>query len=625
MRALAIWICCCAYLNCAGWILSAIHELNFFGYAMALISGAGALVFWRRKTSKTFWPQIHWQKFFRRWRKPFPLAFFVVAALAFLGGAIHAPNNYDAMTYRLPRILNWLAVGHWFWIPGINERMNYSTTAWEWLATPFFVLFHSDRGLFLINIIGYLLMPGMLFAIFRKLGVARNVAWAWMWILPLAYGYATQAGSIGNDSLGAIFFLASICFGLRARRSGKISDIWLAGLAAALMTGTKLSNLPLLLPCLVAVWPVLLKLRERLATGFAVGCAAILVSAAPTIALNQIYTGSWTGDPDDSSGIRVKSPPGAFFGNSVLLIRQSFMPPVLPGAHKVNRVLNDKMPASWRQFLEEKFPRYSMANLNELPQEESAGLGLGVTFLLLAGFFAAICGVGRRYSNFRIGSKIPFVAFAAWVALLVYMLKMGSEAAARLMLPYYSLVIVPFLLLRAQQWLLHSRFWKVFMLLAALSVLPAIILSPSRPLLPMRTISGQIFAHHPGSIAAQRLASVYSAYAHRNDALAPLREQLPGDATTIGFVAGADDADYSLWRPFGKRRVIYLQKVIQNSAAIPDGVEWIAVKQSVWQEFTDVPLDEWAAQHHARRVFSVPITTIIAWGPEPWCLLHIQK
>jgi hypothetical protein len=623
MRAAAIWICCCAYLNGVGWILSAIHQLNFLGYTVALILGIVALLFWRKKNSEFFLLQIRWQKFLRRLRKPFPLAFFIVAVLAFFGGAVHAPNNYDAMTYRLPRILNWLAAGHWFWILSINERMNYSMTAWEWLATPFFALFKSDRGLFLINI-AVLFMPGMLFSIFRKLGVARKVAWMWMWILPLAYGYALQMGSAGNDLTGTIFLLASVFFGLRARDSKKISDLWLAGLAAALMTSSKLSNLPLLLPCLIAVWPALKELRKKIFVSFIVACAAILISAAPTIVLNQIHTGSWTGDPNDSSGIRVKSPLSALLGNGILLMQQSFMPPVLPDAHKINPVLNDEMPASWQQTLRENFPRYYFAKLNELPQEESAGLGLGVTLLLLVGLSAVIFRVVKN-SRIEIFSQTSLFAFAAWIAALVYMLKMGSEATARLMLPYYPLVIVPFLLLPSQNYLLRFRAWKIFCMLAVLSVLPAIILSPSRPLLPMEKISKQLAAHHPASVTAQRLASVYFVYAHRNDSLAPLREHLPDDVKVIGFVAGSDDTDYSLWRPIGKRKVVYLQNDIKSSDAIPDSVKWIAVKQKSWRKFSNLPLETWAMQHQAQIVFSNSITTLVSRGPETWLLLHIQK
>ena len=130
----------------------------------------------------------------------------------------------------------------------------------------------------MINALGFLLLPGLLFAVFRRLGVARKVAWTWMWLLPLAYGYLTQAGSIGNDLLGALFGLLSVYFGLRARASKNVSDVWLAGLAAALLTGTKLSNLPLALPCLVAVWPALGLLKKNLAGTVAVAAVAVVVS-----------------------------------------------------------------------------------------------------------------------------------------------------------------------------------------------------------------------------------------------------------------------------------------------------------------------------------------------------------
>ena len=541
--------------------------------------------------------------------------------MAFVGGAIYPPNNYDALTYRLPRMLNWLAAGHWFWIPTANDRMNYSACAWEWTAMPFFALLRSDRGLFLVNAIGFLLMPGLLFSIFRRLGVARKVAWTWMWILPLAYGYATQAGSIGNDFTGTLFGLISVYYGLRACRSQDVKDVWLATLAAALMTDAKLSNLPLLLPCLVAVWPALPRLRERWIAGVAVMAVAALVSAAPIMALNQLHTGSWSGDPKNLSKIQIKSPAAAFLGNSLLLSQQSFMPPVLPAAHKVNDWLDEKMPDSWRTTLAEKFPRYRLNGLNELPQEEGAGLGLGVTLLLLAAIGIATCGFIRKRSF----PKISYVGLAAWVSVLFFMFKMGSEATARLLLPYYPLAVVPILLLPIQECLLQFRAWKIFTVLAALSVLPAVVLSPSRPLWPALSASEWLLRHYPDKPAAQRTAAVYTTYEHRNDALAPLRASLPDGVLKIGFLAGGNDTDYSLWRPFGLRQVEYLQSGADRSINVPDGVEWIVVKRAAWQDVSDVPLETWAAQHHAKITLSVPIATIVSWGEQTWCVLHIEK
>ena len=625
MRAIALWIWICAYLNAAGWMLSALHELNARGYAVTLLLGLAALAVWQKQTAPEFFPGIRRAKLGRRFRRPFPAIFLLVAGLAFLGGVRHAPDNYDALTYRLPRLLNWLAAGHWLWIPTVNERMNYSTTGWEWLATPFFALLRSDRGLFLINLTGFLLMPGLLFSVWRQLGVARRVAWTWMWILPLAYGYATQAGSAGNDLAGAIFCLASVHFGLRARRSGRVSDVWLAGLSAALMTSAKLSNLPLLLPCLVAVWPALPRLRQRPLTSAAIAAIAALISAAPTVALNEIHTGSWTGDPHNSDKLEIKSPTAALLGNGLLLLQQSFMPPALPGAHQVNAWLNAQLPGSWRQTLTEKFPRFNQTQLNELPQEEGAGLGLGVTLLLLSGAVAAAGSAGRNSSKAKIVMPGLLVGFAAWAAALFYMMTMGSETAARLMLPYYPLAAVPILLLPAQNHWLRFRAWRIFAALAALSVLPAIILSPARPLLPVVALSESWAQHHPGSAAARRLATVYATYARRNDSLAPLRDALRGDPQKIGFAAGDNDTDYSLWRPFGWRQVIELQTDDRKSVEVPDDIEWIVVKRAAWPEFSSAPLEEWAARHHAKIMLSVPIVTLVSWGEQDWCLLRIDN
>jgi len=621
MRAAAIWICCCAYLNCLGWFLSAVHQLNATGYAIGLLVGVALLFIWKKNTPATVLPKRRFPRW--RFRKVLPLIFLVVAGLEILGGLIYTPNNYDALTYRLPRLLNWLSAGHWFWIPAINERVNYSTPAWEWTGMPFLAILRSDRGMFLIDVVSFLLMPGLLFSVFRRLKVSRKVAWTWMWILPLAYGYATQAGSVGNDLTGAVLALAAVAFGLRARTSGKAQDIWLCGLAAALMTGTKLSNVPLLLPCLIAVAPALIHLRKQVLGSVAVTVVALVICCAPIVVLNQINTGAWTGDPKNTSQIQTKSPPAAFLGNSLLLAQQSFMPPVLPGVHKFYDKLNDKLPASWQQTLHEKFPRYYSNRPNELPQEEVAGLGLGITALLLLAVATAIACPGKNLPAILTISSTTLVGYAAWISVLFYMLKMGSEATARLMLPYYPLAIVPILLLPAQKWLQQFRAWKILAVGAVLCVIPAIILSPSRPMFPLAALT-RFVQNHPQSSTIQRLATVYSTYANRNDSLAPLRTGLPAGVKKVGYLAGSNDTDYSLWRPFGEHQVVYIQDAVKNSTPLPNDVEWLVVKRVTWPEYSKLSLEDWAAQNHAKIVQSVSMVTIVAWGEQTWCLLHVE-
>jgi hypothetical protein len=63
----------------------------------------------------------------------------------------------------------------------------------------------------------------------------------------------------------------------------------------------------------------------------------------------------------------------------------------------------------------------------------------------------------------------------------------------------------------------------------------------------------------------------------------------------------------------------------QKSVGVPDDVEWIVVKRTTWPELSALSLEDWTAEHRAKIVLSVPITTVVAWGAETWCLLHVEK
>jgi hypothetical protein len=617
LKPAAVFVWLCAWLNFSGWALSALHQLNAGGYAVSLLLFAAGVWWWAPPRAGEIFSRASGAKLCRRFRRPLPALFLLVTVLIFLGGALYAPSNFDALTYRLPRLLNWWLAGHWFWIPTFNARMNYSGVAWEWIALPFLVLTHSDRALFLINALGFLLLPGLLFAIFRRLGVARRVAWTWMWLLPLAYGYVTQAGSIGNDLLGAIFCLLAVDFGLRARRSGRVSDVWLAGLAAALLTGVKLSNLPLALPCLVAVWPALGSLRKKIWGSLAVTVVAALISALPLMALNYRHTGSWNGDPHNAYKMQIANPVLGFLGNSFLLAEQSLMPPVLPGSNRLNHRLTELLPAT----VQKGFVHLASNKLNEIPVEEGAGLGLGVTLPLLLIVVAAAA--GGSIKNVR--ALLPPVALAAWVAVVFYMAKMGSEAGPRLLLPYYPLAMVPFLLLPAPARWLRRRAGRGFLFLLALGVLPVLILSVARPLWPAQTLSEKLAAAQPQNPTLQRLATTYATYAHRNDLLAPLRAKLPPEVQVIGFIAGSNDTDYSLWPPLGRRQVKYPRADPGDFLQHPEATGWVVIKENVWPELSPVPLATWVAAHHGTIVFTLPITELVSWGPENWCLVHFDS
>ena len=428
--AIVIWVWFCAWLNFAGWTLSALHELNMRGYAVALAAGFVVLLVWRKKTSARILPQIRWPKLRRRFRRPFPLAFCILASLAFLGGLLYPPTNYDALAYRLPRVLHWLAADQWHWIHTMFPRVNQRACGVEWVSAPFLALLKTDRLLFLINITSFLLLPGLAFSVFTRLGVRRRVAWHWMWIVPTGYCFLLQAGSAGNDLFGAPFALAAVDFALRAKISKKPGDVFASILAAALMTGAKTSNLPLLLPWGIAIFPSLKLIFRRPALATAVCLLAISASFLPTAALNAHFCGDWTGWK--SEGTPNNAPLLRMSANTLLITVQNLTPPVFPVANQWNHAVQRLLPQQLSRRLHEAFvePDAAEFHTGEMQTEEGAGLGFGVTVLLFISVAVVAAKRGRAGLKLQLNSTgaswQSALRLAPWISLLVALEPVGG-------------------------------------------------------------------------------------------------------------------------------------------------------------------------------------------------------
>ena len=216
LRAVKIWLWISVLMSVAGWSLSALGELNPMGYAVFGLVVAALFAFGR----KAFGWEVpvtgfNWRRTRRRFRRWLPASFAVLAFLVFLGGALYPPSNHAAFTYRTPRVLHWLMDGHWYWIHTADYRMNDRACGFEWLTAPLLLFTKSDRGLFLINFVSFLLLPGLIFSMFTRLGVRPRVAWYWMWLLPTGYNFLLQAGSVANDTFPTVYALAAMDFGDR--------------------------------------------------------------------------------------------------------------------------------------------------------------------------------------------------------------------------------------------------------------------------------------------------------------------------------------------------------------------------------------------------------------------------
>ncbi|HXE42492.1 MAG TPA: hypothetical protein VN516_05665, partial [Candidatus Baltobacteraceae bacterium] len=374
-----IWIWISALATLAGWTLSAFEELNRPGYLTSLALAALVVFIFRKKFDLGF-EKSFTQKILHRWRRPLPFCFAVFAILIFISGVIHAPDNYTGLAYRVGRILQWLSHGHWFWISTEDYRMNDRACGFEWLAAPVLLFTNSTRGLFLLNFLPFLLLPGLIFSIFTKLGVGARVAWQWMWLLPTGYIFLLQAASIANDAFPTVYALAAIDFALRAKKTNRFSDFALSILAAALLTGAKASNLPLLLPWMILIFPQIQLLRKKFAATAIIVLLAATISFLPTAILNSFYCGDWSGAKLEPPVMIVKNPIVAVAGNSFQLFLDNFCPPFFPLASWWNSHASQFLP----QTLISVSNHFDTGffQLGELPTEDWAGLGFGLSILL---------------------------------------------------------------------------------------------------------------------------------------------------------------------------------------------------------------------------------------------------
>jgi hypothetical protein len=617
---LALWILFSAWSSLSGWCLSAIGCLDPMGIVLSYALFLALLILfrdhWRGKGGLRFGRVL-------RFRFLAPKLWLFLAVLAFVGGMAYSPNNYDYLSYRFPRVLNWSWEHGWYWIPTINTRINYSGVGFEWLMVPSFVLFKTDRFFFLINFIAYLLLPGLVFFVFTRLGISRRIAWWWMWVLPSGYCYVLQAASAGNDSFAAVYFLASLRFLFQAKASAPARNLLLSCLAIALMTGAKASNLPLVLPWLLAV---IIHGGQILRNTKPATLAFILISSAavsflPMAILNIRFTGDYSGDPDNRTLIKISNPLVGVVCNSLQIAKDNLEPPILPGSVDWKFMLPSGLRPEFRHY----FPRLSL-QWGELQIEEGAGAGLGVV-LFAGAFIVAGTGAAFRAPRLRVGfnHRALWITGSVAIALLVYMSKMGSESTSRLIAAYYpGLVAGAMVMVALDGRVVRRGVFRWLAYIAMLSAIPVLILCPARPLFPVQLVSEIISASPMPTGVAARFNDVYRVYALRSDAYRELLASIPPGERTIGLLQNGNASVAPLWRPFGSRKIIEVTPQDSVEELKAKGIHLVFVSQVALATTYHIDLAFLMTKWSASLLAEKEIFLFAHTGPEPWYLLQLK-
>lgn len=629
---LEIWLLYAATCSAAGWFFSFFRILNapaylvlhiFFFISIALLYRSQLEYLFRpctlHKIRARFFPARRSHEHPLSLRLLLPAAFFLLAFLALIAGSIYSPNNFDALTYRLPRVLYWLQDSGWSWIHTINVRLNNRATGFEWLIAPQLSLLHTDRLLFLLNYFSFLLLPGLLFCLLRECRAQARTAWLWMWTFPTGYGYLLQAGSICNDAYATVYALSATTLALRFAHHRKSRDLLFCLLSCALLTGAKASNLPLLLPVfllLIFSWKSLLHAWRPL---LAISLPLILASLIPVSYLNWKYCGDWTGTRLESSRF-VSSPWIGLVGNFGQILAQNFSPTVLPNARALDSTLQSLLPSLIREPLRLDFEGGFTFGLGELPTEAS-GFGFGLSLLLIIASIFSIPSWHRYWRQSPLPVRIFLISGS--LTLVWFFTKTALLGISRIVLPYFPIALA--FILAASNWprLHRSRLFRLTVLLNLFLAILTIVIDPSRPLWPAQTL----LSHSTSSPLIEKLRtralSVYSNYGSRSDVFSSLRPLLPPAVSEVGFFNGKDDPVSSLWKPYGSL-IVHEVTPMDNLASLQTrGLHYIFAGERGLRENRSQTIEEWATDLHGSIVATTILHPSVSRGAERWVLILI--
>lgn len=611
----AHWVMLAAACNIAGWLLSLVGGVTPLGLALgipiawlalAALCRPGILPFPSKRAVLRF---FHTRGGMLRW------GFVAVAVFSILGGLLHAPNNFDAMNYRLPKVLAWLMAGEWHWLPANNNSLNTRASGMEWVMAPLLAWTGGDRTLFLLNQLSFLLMPGLVFGVFRGLGASGQSARFWMWVVPSGYGFALQAGGIGNDLPAAIFALAAFDFGLRWKKSGDAGHALLALAAAGMMTAVKPTTLPLMLPFTILFFGMFGLLRSHLLRMAAAVLPLALASFLPTAFLNHRHCGDWTGAAAENASLGKVEPWVGIAGNLINAPLQNIAPPVFPMAGWWNEHVVNWFPESFMERMAANFElRGARFGVTDIQGEESAGLGLGIVGLLLAG----VCFGRRRDNSGAWKRRAAWLALWFGLALLAYFSKAGMTTVARHILPYYPFLMVPLVMSPRLNDAVRHRWFVRLACVAAVSTIVMLCITPSRPVLPMAAISGAL-AEKRTSPSIRRLALGYEVYGNRADILGSLRDALPADAALVGFISHAAGPESPLWKPYGKRTIRHLIPGTDPERAM----RHVVLNTNYFEESRRESPEAWLARLNGTVLHRMEIRPLVKEPPSEWWVVQL--
>lgn len=239
-------ICFSILIVCSTEVLSLFHLLNYGGITSfwLLISAIGSYYIFKNKSFLSIQIKIEKKGIFSTFiqfilfYKIIIISVVSLLILVFSQGILYPPNNWDSMTYHLPRIMHWIQNQSVENYPTHIERQLYQPLFVEYVILHVNILFDGDLLSNSVQFIYLLLTACAINGILTLFNVTKNIKLI-ACILCLTIPEALlQASSTQNDLGHSFYILASIYFAIKYYKNLLFIDLFLfsSSIGFALLT-----------------------------------------------------------------------------------------------------------------------------------------------------------------------------------------------------------------------------------------------------------------------------------------------------------------------------------------------------------------------------------------------------
>ena len=490
----------------------------------------------------------------------------------------------------------WIQEGHPWSIPNVDMRINQMPHVWPMLSASFFSFF-GEKGIALPNFISLLLFIWLLRDTAKNANIKDSLINYVVAIFISAPVVVMGASTNDNVLTCTTFLFLSYFFACRTETSPK--NISLSAISFALACGIKPQYLTLA-PLWIG-WFFFFKTKPYKQLKFIdyvyLIPLAIICSPIPTLAINQFFYGNYN-LPEITDASTYIFPNNTHqnnrsFGRSItILLQQLFDIPANPLFSKLNSII----------------AKFGIKNISFKPimLAEGASLGLFAFIPLLNGIFT------KKNIN-KTNYILPFYAL---IALLLTTFITNAETLGRSFIGFFWLML-PFVFLGLSK--LSKKLIIIYASFSFLAGSVCIILDPSAPLLPAKTIASKI--NHP---TLKSKLEEYAHYSQRQYALTGIIKQLPSDIDNVGIIIQPGNPLAELWlNEMGLKKIIPVGLNFSKEYIKEKNIKYLIIKLPTLRNKEEA--QEYIQKIDAEVYSTNTFTTYMKKGPEPWFLCKVKE